>query len=193
MLVDLIGLTVPDFSSIPLQRLDLVALGHVLLGVVVVSDARAAVLVVVLEFLEKVAPDLGARGVVEFVVAEGQVDARFEGLVELVDAVCGEEEDALEVVEGSEEDFCALAVELGEYVVCVCGLPETMLLRCRSFFERFSRYTSASSKRTIASQSFALRKYCSRLFSSSSGSCPRSAAVMFKRGLPVNSATDSRQ
>ena len=96
-------------------------------------------LVVVLEFLEQVTPDLGARGVVEFVVAEGQVDARFEGLVELVDAVCGEEEDALEVVEGSEEDYCALAVELGEYVVHVCGLPETMLLRCRSFLERFSR------------------------------------------------------
>lgn len=42
------------------------------------------------------------------------MDARFEGLVELVDAVCGEEEDALEIVECSEEDFCALADGLGE-------------------------------------------------------------------------------
>ena len=30
---------------------------------------------VILELLEKVTPDLGARGVVEFVVAERQVDA----------------------------------------------------------------------------------------------------------------------
>lgn len=119
------------------------------------------------------------------------MDARFEGLVELVDAVCGEEEDALEVIEGSEEDFHVLENGLGEWNVC--GLPDTMLLRCRSFLERFSRYTSASSRRTIASQSLALRKYCSRLFSSNSGSCPRSAAVMFRRGLPVNSATDSRR
>jgi hypothetical protein len=149
------------------------------------------VLVVVLELLKQVAPDLGARGVVELVVAEGQVDARFESLIELVDAVCGEEEDALKVVERSEEDFCALADGFRD-----CGLPnlpDTMLLRCRSFLERFSRYTSASSNRTIASQSLALRKYCSKLFSSNSGSCPRSAAVMFRRGLPVNSATDSRQ
>lgn len=57
---------VSDFSSIPLQRLDLVALGHVLLGVVVVFDFWTALFIIVLEFLEQITggPDESVCGVV---------------------------------------------------------------------------------------------------------------------------------
>ncbi len=53
---------------------------------------------------EEEAPDAGATLAVEGGQAEGDMDAGLEGLVESADAVGGEEEDAVEVVEGAEED-----------------------------------------------------------------------------------------
>lgn len=50
-------------------------------------------------------PDLSAAGLVEDGQAEGDVDAGLEGLVEGADAVGGEEEDAVEVLEGAKEDY----------------------------------------------------------------------------------------
>lgn len=44
-------------------------------------------------------PDFGAAGLVENRQAEGDVDAGLEGLVEGADAVGGEEQDAVEVLE----------------------------------------------------------------------------------------------
>ena len=70
-------------------------------------------------------------------------------------------------------------------------LLDTILFRFRSLMERRSRYTSASSSRTMASQSLAFLKNLSKLGSSSSGSWPKSAAVILSRGRWVNSATDS--
>lgn len=56
------------------------------------------------EFVEEEDPDLGAARLVEDGQAEGDVDAGLEGLVEGADAVGGEEEDAVEVFERTEED-----------------------------------------------------------------------------------------
>lgn len=61
--------------------------------------------VVVFELVEQVVPDLSAGGVVETGVADRDVDARHEGFVEVADAVCGQEQNSLEVVQGTEEDY----------------------------------------------------------------------------------------
>ena len=61
-------------------------------------------------FVEEEVPDFGAAGAVEGGQAEGDVHAGLEGLVEGADAVGCEEEDAVEVFEGAEEDWvCWLA------------------------------------------------------------------------------------
>jgi hypothetical protein len=52
-----------------------------------------------------VIPDLLAGSLVERVVSDLYVDSRHESFVETSDAICGEEEDALEVIEGTEEDY----------------------------------------------------------------------------------------
>ncbi len=57
-----------------------------------------------MDFVEEHLPD-GSLGLGrEFAVAQRDVDARLEGVVEGLDAVGGEEEDALEVFEEAEED-----------------------------------------------------------------------------------------
>ena len=61
-------------------------------------------------FVEEEVPDLGATGAVEGGQAEGDVHAGLEGLVKGADAVGCEEENAVEVFEGAEEDcVCSLA------------------------------------------------------------------------------------
>ena len=52
-----------------------------------------------------VAPELAAGGEARREVLQGEVDAGFDGFVEDGDAVGGEEDDALEVFEGAEEDW----------------------------------------------------------------------------------------
>lgn len=56
------------------------------------------------EVVEEDGPDFGAAGAVQGGEAEGDVHAGLEGLVEGADAVGCEEEDAVEVFEGAEED-----------------------------------------------------------------------------------------
>ena len=57
-----------------------------------------------LDLLEEHLPDGAARFEGEFGVAQGDVDAGLEGVVEGLDPVGGEEEDALEVFEEPQED-----------------------------------------------------------------------------------------
>ena len=52
-----------------------------------------------------VAPQLAARGLARGRVLQREVDARLDGFVEGGDAVRGQEDDALEVFEGAEEDW----------------------------------------------------------------------------------------
>ena len=67
-----------------------------------VAEARDAHLLA--HHVDEHGPD-GLLGFVrELAVAQGDVDARLEGVVEGFDAVGGEEEDALEVFEEAEED-----------------------------------------------------------------------------------------
>lgn len=53
---------------------------------------------------DKVSPNLDALLLVEVLVPQGEVDAAFEGLVERPDAVGGEDQDAVVVLQHSEED-----------------------------------------------------------------------------------------
>lgn len=64
------------------------------------------------ELVQEEHPDLGAAGLVKDGQAEGDVDAGLEGLVEGADAVGGEEEDAVEVLEGAEEDYSTFSMSV---------------------------------------------------------------------------------
>jgi hypothetical protein len=55
--------------------------------------------------LKEVVPDLLARLGIEVMVREEQVDARLEGMVDAREAIGGQEEDALIVLELGEEDW----------------------------------------------------------------------------------------
>lgn len=57
------------------------------------------------EVFEEDLPHVGAPGAVECRETEGDVHARLERLVEGADAVGREEQDAVEVLQGSEEDY----------------------------------------------------------------------------------------
>ena len=58
---------------------------------------------------EEVAPDMSAGGNGEIGVLHGDVDAGLEGRVDVVDAVGGEEEDALVVFQHAEEN-CMIVI-----------------------------------------------------------------------------------
>lgn len=60
--------------------------------------------------VEEDGPDLGAAGAVEGGQAQCHVNAGLEGLVEGADAVRCEEEDAVEVLEGTEEDWMQFSI-----------------------------------------------------------------------------------
>lgn len=93
------GLTVSDLSSVPLQGGDFRVHSDVLLCVVAVPDLWSIVLLVVfLELLEQVVPDLAAGIIVERGIAKGQMDARHECFVKLTNSVRSKEQNALEVV-----------------------------------------------------------------------------------------------
>lgn len=62
-----------------------------------------ALVVTALEHAEQVAPDLDALVLLEVVVPQGEVDAALEGLVEGADSVGREDEDAVVVLEETEE------------------------------------------------------------------------------------------
>lgn len=55
-------------------------------------------------FVNEGFPDTLLGFVVEFAVAESDVDARLEGLIKGLYSVCGQEQDALEILEKSEKD-----------------------------------------------------------------------------------------
>ena len=86
--------------------LDLAAVEHRLGEAIVVgvSEGDGADAVELAHALQEHGPD-GLAGLVgELGVTEGDVDAGLEGVVEGFDAVGGEEEDALEVLEQAQED-----------------------------------------------------------------------------------------
>lgn len=57
------------------------------------------------EFLEEDGPNFVTAGLVEDGEAECDVNARLESLVKGTDAIGGEEEDAVKILQGSEEDW----------------------------------------------------------------------------------------
>ena len=93
-----LSLTVPDFATIPLEFLDIVVLLDVRFRFVLVADLRTSTLVVFFQLSEEILPDLLAGVVVERVVADGDVDARHERLIEMPYTVGGKEQNPLEVI-----------------------------------------------------------------------------------------------
>ena len=135
-------------------------------------------------------PQFLAGGVVEGGVLEREVNAGFEGEVEGGDAVGGEEDDALVVFQGAEED-CGD----GQCMSVPNGFDEdvrdTKQLRVRSCAVRCSRKTSASSMSTIAFQVVASMSAVFRLDSTDSGVTPSSPELMTYSGRRAWSAIHS--
>ena len=92
---------IADLATIEVLLAPVVAHKGCKRGVLAISDGRFAV-----EVFKEDRPDLGATGAIEGRQAEGDVHTGLEGLVKGSNAVCCEEEDAVEVLEGAKED-CA--------------------------------------------------------------------------------------
>jgi len=141
---------------------------------------------------------------------DGEVDTRLDRDVEGADAVGGEDQDALVVLEHPEQDY-GVMLSAGLSLVGVSGahVPETNPTRVTSVAAaRLSRKTSASSLETVcgwargltretgvayksmtACQAAASSNICSSRFSTNDGSVVTSPTPMGNSGFPVTCAT----
>lgn len=141
----------------------------------------------------EILPDRAARLACEFEVRQGDVDARFEGCIDTIDAICCEEDNSLEVFEGLEKDCSrwSASVIFSRRLGAERQVLETSWFLCRSRIDRLSRKTSASSRIITAFHVVARSNASDRCFWTSDASVPNWPADI-KASCSSGSSADQR-